>query len=566
MLSSLRHFGHGVDFINTSIIAVPPRFFGSTQGCAHAIHIGNITQPHETIISSSKAFSYNLILFFYCLRIFALSFLWKKRLGDNASDLLKHYYADILRRPEMLEALHDYDKAQLIMIAESNRAPKSAIKKLVRAIASMERKGVVPERTALWNVIHGGEDYLRQKCGEDAAGWIHLGRSSPTIRVVASRIAFRRKLLEIMDSNLALRLAMIKLARKHIKTLMPGYAYIQHIEPGTFGFYVMSFVEPLARDFTRLKNAYENANVSAVCTGGGYGVEYDLDIKRLDELLGFKTEMWNARDSIRNYDYAVEAYMGLTLMHNTLGRLALDFLIWHSKEFNFIRLPGRHSITSSIAPQMRIPYVLEFINGTSGLITGRLMEMLAVLKTASDQLEAATMLPAEFWTCCDESAAAIEALIDCLNEIEVNKQRMADKAQAHWVQATTLIAYLVNEKSMSFRVAHQILSTIGQEVIDKNLPPTDITVELVEAAAVAHNGKKIGLTEDALKNTLNAWTGVEGRRYRGGTAPSQVQKHITAAKTSCAKDKKILEMLGRGVERANKKRNQAFEKLKNEMC
>ena len=72
----------------------------------------------------------------------------------------------------------------------------------------------------------------------------------------------------------------------------------------------------------------------------------------------------------RNYDYAVEAYMGLALMHNTLGRLALDFLIWHSREFNFIRLPSRHSITSSIAPQMHIPYVLEFINATSGKITG----------------------------------------------------------------------------------------------------------------------------------------------------------------------------------------------------
>ena len=46
----------------------------------------------------------------------------------------------------------------------------------------------------------------------------------------------------------------------------------------------MSFVEPLRRDFTRLKNAYENTNISAVCTGGGYGVEYDLDIDRLDEL------------------------------------------------------------------------------------------------------------------------------------------------------------------------------------------------------------------------------------------------------------------------------------------
>jgi hypothetical protein len=32
LASSSRHFGHCVDFINTSIIAVPLRFFGSTQG------------------------------------------------------------------------------------------------------------------------------------------------------------------------------------------------------------------------------------------------------------------------------------------------------------------------------------------------------------------------------------------------------------------------------------------------------------------------------------------------------------------------------------------------------
>ena len=490
-----------------------------------------------------------------------MSFLWKKRLGDNASNLLKHYYADILRRPEMLEALHDYDKAQLIMIAESKRAPKSAVKKLVKAIARMERAGVVSERQKLWNVIHGGEDYLRQECGEDAAGWIHLGRSSPTIRVVASRIAFRRKLIDIMTSNLELRHTMIKLARKNLRTLMPGYAYIQPIEAGTFGYYIMSFVEPLRRDFVRLMNAYENTNISAVCTGGGYGVEYDLDIKRLDELLGFKTEMWNARDSIRNYDYAVEAYMGLALMHNTLGRLALDFLIWHSQEFNFIRLPSRHSITSSIAPQMRIPYVLEFINATSGQITGRLTEALSVLKTASDQLEPATMLPAEFWTCCDESHAAIESLIDCLNEIEINKKRMAEKAQAHWVQATTLIAYLVNNKNMSFRVAHQILSVVGKQVVDSNLSPAEITVDMIEEASIQHTGKKIGLSEEALKQTLDAWSGVEGRHYRGGTSPDRVLAHIKAAKASEREDTKLLKKIIRGIEVASKKRTLAFKGL-----
>jgi argininosuccinate lyase len=49
---------------------------------------------------------------------------------------------------------------------------------------------------------------------------------------------------------------------------MPGYSYVQHIEPGTLGFYLMSFVEPLerdfGRDFRRFKSAYANTNVSSV--------------------------------------------------------------------------------------------------------------------------------------------------------------------------------------------------------------------------------------------------------------------------------------------------------------
>ncbi len=122
--------------------------------------------------------------------------------------------------------------------------------------------------------------------------------------------------------------------------------------------------------------------------------------------------------------------MAVALMHNGLGRLAMDFLIWHSAELDFIRLPDRLSITSRISPQMRIPYVLEFIHGTSGLITGRLMEALAINKSASDQLEMATMLPAEFFKCVEESRYANQALCDALLNLEVNKARMESGREA----------------------------------------------------------------------------------------------------------------------------------------
>src|SRR4029079_11834453 len=151
--------------------------------------------------------------------------------------------------------------------------------------------------------------------------------------------------------------------------------------------------------------------------------EFDVDLKRLDELIGFDSIPLNARDSIRNYDYMLETYTEIALMHNALGRRAMDFLIWHTVEFGFIELPDRLCITSSISPQMRNPYVFEFIHATSGLVAGRLMTALAVTKTASDQLEMATMLPTEFWDCAEESHYAIAALCDGLKAMKIHQEQ-----------------------------------------------------------------------------------------------------------------------------------------------
>jgi len=431
-----------------------------------------------------------------------MSFFWKGRLGEAPSDLLKHYYAETMREPGFLEALHQWDKAQVVVLGEQKFAPPEAIAALLKAIVAMEAEGVVEARTRLWNVIHGGEEFVREHCEEEQSGWLHLGRSSPSLRVVASRIAFRGLLIQIIASQLDLRERILEVAAEHTETLMPGYSYVQHIEPGTFAFYLMSFIEPLERDFQRFLSAYRNTNISSVGTGAAYGVEFPLDLERFDELMGFDAAPWNARDSIRNYDYMLETYMALALMHNTLGRVAMDFLIWHSVEFGFITLPDRLSITSSISPQMRIPYVLEFIHGTSGMITGRLMGALAVTKTASDQLEMATMLPAEFWKCADESRRAISALVDALGDMKV-----------------------------------QILALMMQTVADQRIPPAQVKASVLEAAIRQYTGKVIEVPQATLDRLFDAMQCVRERKYRGGAAPERVNEHIEAARANVARDR-----------------------------
>ena len=50
-----------------------------------------------------------------------MSFFWQGRLGEKPSDLLKHYYAETMREPLFLEALHQWDKAQVVVLGEQKR-------------------------------------------------------------------------------------------------------------------------------------------------------------------------------------------------------------------------------------------------------------------------------------------------------------------------------------------------------------------------------------------------------------------------------------------------------------
>lgn len=491
-----------------------------------------------------------------------MSFIWQNRLQEKPSELLKHYYADALREPVFLEAMHAWDKAQVVVLAEQKIAPPDAVRCLAQAVSQMEQEGVVEARATQWNVIHGGEEYLRNACDEDRSGWLHVGRSSASIRSVASRIAFRSLLLQAKLSICELRAALIETADRYVETVMPGYSYIQQTEPCTFGFYLMSFVPPLERDFQRIASAYRNTNVSAVGTGGGLGIEFPIDLERLDELLGFDAEPLNARDAVRNYDYLIEAYTAIALMHNSLGRLALDLLIWHSAEFGMVELPDRLSITSSIAPQKKIPYVLEFIHGVSGLLTGRLVEALAVNKTASDQLEAATMLPAEFWHVAQESRYAIVALCDALRGLRVNADRMLRLANDHWAQASALIAFLVKEKGLSYRTSHQLLSRLMQRVMKAGVKPSQLPVEWLEQAALEYTGRPVHVTQESLRAVLDAARCVGEKTFRAGTAPERVREHIARARSRLAEDRHAVDSSAERIALARNKLDSAFEAVR----
>ena len=211
---------------------------------------------------------------------------------------------------------------------------------------------------------------------------------------------------------------------------------------------------------------------------------------------------------------------------------------------------------------MRIPYVLEFVHGTSGLLAGRLMEALAITKTASDQLEMATMLPAEFWKCADESRRAMDSMVDALGGMKVNKGRMAQCANDYWSQASTVVGFLVKEHGMSYRTGHQVLALMMQTVADSNIPPSKVTPDVLENAVEKYTGRRIGVTQEVLTRLFDAMHCVRERKYRSGAAPERVVEHIAAARERLGQDRQFVVKKTGAIEMARNRLDSAFAALK----
>ena len=490
-----------------------------------------------------------------------MSFFWKTRLQAEPHRLVDYYYMEALKRPEFLEAIHWSDIAHLVMLLERDLIPPEVGHRLLTGLIEMEQEDVVAVRQGLDAAVHGGERYLNQRFGEDAAGWLHLGRSSPSIRAIAARLTQRARLLDVLHAVNTLRSALLDLAEQHVETVMPGTSYLQPIELTTLAHYLLFFVFPLARDVERLQLCYHHTNISAVGSEAAYGSQFDLDVARVSELLGFETIAFNMRDAIRQYDYLVEAFTVLALLHNTVGRLALDFVVWSSQEFDYVEIDSRYCMTSSISPQMRIPYMLEVVNGLGGLLVGRLSGALAINKTLSDQLEPASLLPIESWPAFDESLRCLELITGMIATVRVKADVMARAALASWAQASTLVGLLVRESGFSFRTCHQIVAIATRKLMAAGLPPTQLRAEHIDEAAREHLGRSLVVEEQRLAEAIDPLSCVARRRSPGGAAPDQVRQQLEQARATLEVDRGTVAAAADRVAAARAATNRAVRAL-----
>ena len=373
---------------------------------------------------------------------------------------------DFLESLSYDKRLYKYDIAGSVahaqMLAEKKFITKAELDEIKQAL--FEISDEITAGKFKFDKIHEDihmavEDALIKKTG-DIGKKLHTGRSRND-QVATDMRLWMRDEIEIIQTRITLlQRALVRLAAKYDKDIMPAYTHLQRAQPVVIASYLLSFIEQLARDYQRLKNCRKILNISPLGSGAVAGSTLTLDREVTAQQLGFADITYNSIDAVADRDFCAEFIFDCSLIAAHLSKLAEDWIIFSSTEFSFITIDDKYCTSSSMMPQKKNPDILELIRAKTASVYGSLMAMLTILKaqpsTYNRDLQEDKI---HVFNAADVVNASLEIAAAVVTNTTFNKKQIAAGLNSGFLDATALVEYLV-KKSIPFRQAHQIVGSL----------------------------------------------------------------------------------------------------------
>jgi len=380
------------------------------------------------------------------------------------------------------------------------------------------------------------ESYLFDAIGEDVGGQMHTGRSRIDQGATVRRLYKRNRMLDVMDQLNLLQVAIARKAEQHSRTIMPGYTHMQHAQPWVFGHYLLSFSTRLHDSFDRLSQAYARVNRNPLGAVGLAGTSWPLNRDRTTTLLGFDGIVENSKLGREAY-YAAEAISALAFVMADLNDLATDLHLWSSTEFGMVESDDSYCGTSSIFPQKKNPAALETIKKAAGEGVTWLSTALATFRAEGTGDQAMRELPL-----IDSALATTEGMLDLftgvMETLIVHEDRMAASLAGSWCTASNLADVIVRETGLSFRQVHHVVARVVRNSLAGGIKPKQLCGKDLDAAAMETIGRTIGMSDEQVRDALDARRFVETRITAGSVSPHEVDRLLENARaerdTDCA--------------------------------
>ncbi len=449
--------------------------------------------------------------------------LWDGRFKEATNSLVKKFTSSI----SIDKKLYSYDIqgsiAHVKMLAKCKIVAKDEAERIIKALNSIDediKKGEI-NLTEKEDIHMAIEEELIKREGKTGER-LHTARSRNDQIALDERLYLREKIEDIENLILKFQRTLLKLAEENKAVILPGYTHLQYAQPLFFSHYILAYFWMIQRDKDRFKDCYKRVNIMPLGAGALAGTSLPIDRDYVAELLKFPRITENSVDTVSDRDYIIEALACLCLLMMHLSRLCEDLILFSSPAFFFIEISDAFTTGSSLMPQKKNPDVLELIRGKTGKVYGFLFSFLITMKALplsynKDMQEDKFAL----FQSIEEVEKSLKICILILNNLNINKEQMEEKAKEGFFAATDLVEYLV-EKGAPFRGAHQIVGKIVRYCLEKEKKFQDLTIKEYQSFSP--------LFEAKVKQRTILKRCVENKESSGGTGRKSVEKQIKLAK------------------------------------
>lgn len=408
--------------------------------------------------------------------------LWGGRFSKNTNELVDAFNASINYDKRLYREDIRGSIAHANMLVKCGVIPEADGKQIVAGLQDILKDieaGNFEFSVALEDIHMNIEARLTERIG-DAGARLHTARSRNDQVALDMHMYMKRQIVEIGELLLDFERELLTVAKKHDKTLMPGYTHLQRAQPITFAHHLLAYFNMLKRDFRRLLGVWEDADIMPLGAGAIAGTTFPIDRFYVAEQLHFEKVYANSMDAVSDRDYILNflSFASVLMMH--MSRLSEELCLWSSTEFGFVELDDAFATGSSMMPQKKNPDISELVRGKTGRVYGELMAMLTTLKGLPLTYNKDLQEDKEgLFDAMDTVKFTLQVYKDMIATMTVNTDRMKWAVSHDFSNATDLADYLVR-KGLPFRKAHAVVGQCVAYAIKSNKYLLDMTLDEYE--------------------------------------------------------------------------------------
>ncbi len=414
--------------------------------------------------------------------------------------------------------------AHVTMLAEKGIILKKESDKIIKGLKQIKKEiesGKFPFREEFEDIHLNIEKRLIEKIG-DVGGKIHTARSRNDQVALDMRLYLRGEINEIITLIKAISERLVELSDENIDAMIPLYTHIQRGQPVLLSHQLMALYEMLKRDRARYVDCLQRVNVMPLGAGAGAGTTFPIDRKLVAKLLGFPEVTKNSIDTVSDRDFIIEFISASSTLMMHLSRISEEFVLWSTKEFDFVDMGDEFTTGSSIMPQKRNPDMAELIRGKTGRVYGNLVAILTIMKGLPFSYNRDMQEDKEpMFDTVDTVKSCLEVLSEMLQVIVFKHENMKRALDEGFITATDVADYL-SRKGMPFRQSHEVTGKIVGYAEEKGRELLNLHISEYQMFS--------NLFDEDLYDFITLNGSIESRKSYGGTAKKNVVKMIKLAK------------------------------------